>query len=161
MRGGMAQSAVRSGSLYRPKAWWHGSVGRAKQSYFATKRRAKSLGFKASPSSRRTKFPGKHSWWHGSVGRAHRSHRWGRWFESNCHHSLPSSGGLFFAFFTFAPVCLGKRPPAKNRPNPCPPTFSGLHSPHTSQQRGNTVRRNNSARILMRNKFSPAPEYVL
>ena len=24
--------------------------------------------------------------WHGSVGRAHRSHRWGRWFESNCHH---------------------------------------------------------------------------
>ena len=44
-QGGMAQSAVRSGSLYRPKAWWHGS-----------------------------------------VGRAHRSHRWGRWFESNCHH---------------------------------------------------------------------------
>ena len=26
------------------------------------------------------------AWWHGSVGRAHRSHRWGRWFESNCHH---------------------------------------------------------------------------
>ena len=20
------------------------------------------------------------------LGRAHRSHRWGRWFESNCHH---------------------------------------------------------------------------
>ena len=43
--GRMAQLVVRSGSLYRPKAWWHGS-----------------------------------------VGRAHRSHRWGRWFESNCHH---------------------------------------------------------------------------
>ena len=25
-------------------------------------------------------------WSHGSVGRAHRSHRWGHWFESNCHH---------------------------------------------------------------------------
>ena len=24
--------------------------------------------------------------WHGSVGRALRSHRRGRWFESNCHH---------------------------------------------------------------------------
>ena len=21
------------------------------------------------------------------MGRAHRSHRWGRWFESNCHHA--------------------------------------------------------------------------
>ena len=21
-----------------------------------------------------------------NIGRAHRSHRWGRWFESNCHH---------------------------------------------------------------------------
>ena len=35
------------------------------------------LGF--SPQVRKTR-------WHGSVGRAHRSHRWGRWFESNCHH---------------------------------------------------------------------------
>ena len=31
-------------------------------------------------------------WWHGSVGRAHRSHRWGRWFESNCHHQKSLAG---------------------------------------------------------------------
>ena len=39
-------------------------------------------------------------WWHGSVGRAHRSHRWGRWFESNCHHhseALVDQGLRFFA----------------------------------------------------------------
>ena len=32
-------------------------------------------------------------------GRAHRSHRWGRWFESNCHHhpeKLEKSGFSFF-----------------------------------------------------------------
>ena len=38
--------------------------------------------------------------WHGSVGRAHRSHRWGRWFESNCHHqqrrSLRNQASLLF-----------------------------------------------------------------
>ena len=67
-------------------AWWHGSVGRAKQSYFATKRRAKSLGFKASPSSWRTKFPGKHSWWHGSVGSARHSHCRGQGFDSPMLH---------------------------------------------------------------------------
>ena len=35
--------------------------------------------------------------------RAHRSHRWGRWFESNCHHhpeKLEKSG---FSFFLPAP----------------------------------------------------------
>ena len=38
--------------------------------------------------------------WHGSVGRAHRSHRWGRWFESNCHHHpepLIFNGSIHFA----------------------------------------------------------------
>ena len=51
--------------------------------------------------------------WHGSVGRAHRSHRWGRWFESNCHHHpekleksgfsffLPSPGGTHFPYTKF------------------------------------------------------------
>ena len=43
---------------------------------------------------------GAQAWWHGSVGRAHRSHRWGRWFESNCHHqqrrSLRNQASLLF-----------------------------------------------------------------
>ena len=34
--GGMAQSVVRSGSLYRPKAWWHGSVGRTTETIYPT-----------------------------------------------------------------------------------------------------------------------------
>ena len=57
------------------------------------------------------------TWWHGSVGRAHRSHRWGHWFESNCHHHsealvdqglplfCPSASqprGLLFSRFTLA-----------------------------------------------------------
>ena len=55
--------------------------------------------------------------WHGSVGRAHRSHRWGRWFESNCHHhseALVDQGlPLFLPFgitaegFTFFRVHFG------------------------------------------------------
>ena len=61
----------------RPKVRKHGgmaqSVGRLKQFI--------QLGF--SPQARKTR-------WHGSVGRAHRSHRWGRWFESNCHHQSGS-----------------------------------------------------------------------
>ena len=124
---------------------WHGSVGRAKQSYFATKRRAKSLGFKASPSSWRTKFPGKHSWWHGSVGRAHRSHRWGRWFESNCHHSLPGSGGFFLALFAACPCSAQKRPDAENRTIPRSERFRPEIGQQTSQQRGNSKRSVNSA----------------
>jgi len=95
------------------------------------------------------------------IVRAHRSHRWGRWFESNCHHSLPSSGGLFFTLFHFRACLPQKLASSENRPNPCPTTVSGPHGPHMSQQRGNTVWRNNSARILMRNEFSPPSEYVL
>ncbi len=134
------------------ETWWHGSVGRAKQSYFATNRRAKSLGFKVSPSSRRTKFPGKHSWWHGSVGRAHRSHRWGRWFESNCHHSLPSSGGFFSPFFHFR-ACLPQKPvSSESRSNPL---FDNLlrptrpaHKP-TVRQYGSGVQFNQEYRFII------------
>ena len=79
------------------------------------------------------------------IVRAHRSHRWGRWFESNCHHSLPSSGGLFFSLFSFWHICPRNRPPAKSRQNPCAPTFSSSQGPHTSQRRGNAGRANNSA----------------
>ena len=38
------------------------------------------------------------TWCHGSVGRAHRSHRWGRRFESYWHHANKKSslvGGFF------------------------------------------------------------------
>ena len=37
------------------ETWWHGSVGRAKQSYCCTEESAKSLGFKAS----RNRLPGQ------------------------------------------------------------------------------------------------------
>ena len=67
--------------------------------------------------------------WHGSVGRAHRSHRWGRWFESNCHHHLEALVDqglpLFLPFgitaegFTFFKVHLGDV------------NSSGHHSVHT------------------------------
>ena len=40
----------------------------------------------AEPSARSASHHNLYTRWHGSVGRAHRSHRWGRWFESNCHH---------------------------------------------------------------------------
>ena len=40
----MAQSVVRSGSLYRPKAWWHGSVGRAHRSHRRGKREKRQPG---------------------------------------------------------------------------------------------------------------------
>ena len=67
--------------------------------------------------------------WHGSVGRAHRSHRWGRWFESNCHHhsealvdqGLPLflSPGITAEGFTFFRVHFGDV------------NSSGRHSVHT------------------------------
>ena len=39
--------------------------------------------------------------WHGSVGRALRSHRRGRWFESNCHHHKPLQDKPVRVFFCF------------------------------------------------------------
>ena len=41
------------------------------------------------------------TWCHGSVGRAHRSHRWGRRFESYWHHAQkksPPCGWLFSVY---------------------------------------------------------------
>ena len=118
---------------------WHGSVGRAKQSYFATKENAKSLGFKASHSPGWAKFPGRTPWSVGSVGRAHRSHRWGHWFESSTDHSLPSSGGLFFAIFHF-PACLPQKPPSGEKsPKPLSANLlrltRALHEPTARQSR--------------------------
>ena len=55
----------------------------------------------------------------------------------------------------------------KNTQTPCPPTFSAPDGPHTDQRCGNADRANNSAmrqdssaRILMRHKLFPSPEYV-
>ena len=45
-------------------------------------------------------------------GRAHRSHRWGRWFESNCHHhsqALVDQGLASFCPFPFS-CTLGYTP---------------------------------------------------
>ena len=63
------------------------------------------------------------------IVRAHRSHRWGRWFESNCHHHLEALVDqglpLFLPFgiaaegFTFFKVHLGEV------------NSSGHHSVHT------------------------------
>ena len=94
-------------------AWWHGSVGRTNWSKCPTELVGREY----------------ETWWHGSVGRAHRSHRWGRWFESNCHHHLEAlvDQGLppFLPFgitaegFTFFKVHLGDV------------NSSGHHSVHT------------------------------
>ena len=80
----------------------------------------------------------------------------------------PVIGRAFFSLFSFWHICPRNRPPAKSRQNPCAPTFSSSQGPHTSQRRGNAGRANNSAmrqdssaRILMRNKLFPSPEYVL
>ena len=51
---GYAKVLGKSPNVYKENARkfgirWYGSVGRAKQSYFATTEKAESLGFKASP----------------------------------------------------------------------------------------------------------------
>ena len=48
------------------------------------------------------------TWCHGSVGRAHRSHRWGRRFESYWHHSYKKSplvGGFFVCLPNSIRIC--------------------------------------------------------
>ena len=48
------------------------------------------------------------TWCHGSVGRAHRSHRWGRRFESYWHHhSQPEWAGFFVVCTSF--TSMGRR----------------------------------------------------
>ncbi len=48
------------------------------------------------------------TWCHGSGGRAHRSHRWGRRFESYWHHQIKESplvGGSFICLFMYDTTC--------------------------------------------------------
>ena len=86
MRGGMAQSVEQTGSLYRPKAWWHGSVGRAHRSHRLGR------GAEAPPVADEARWKRSEQRRDSAAPRRNRDYceldrpKGDRWFESNCHH---------------------------------------------------------------------------